>query len=206
MLLFSGMGYVVVATLVASGLTNSWFLVDSLSNLLTTPYGQVLLGKLEMFAAIVALAAANRFWIGPLMSATQAAVSASLAAWTRRLRNHVLGEQFLGLIVLLAVRVLGTMQPAAGRQQPRLRGALLNSRIKIGILNFEGEFHEERLIGQLARCGSGLPLHQLCCTLLCELSQPPKAMRKVVMIPAAARAKQPRRTATSATNFAQEWT
>jgi putative copper resistance protein D len=38
-----------------------------------------------------------------------------LSVWTGRLRNHVLGEQFLGLTILLVVSVLGTMRPAAGQ-------------------------------------------------------------------------------------------
>jgi len=46
LLRFSSMGYVAVATLVASGLINSWFLVGSVSSLLTTLYGQILLAKL----------------------------------------------------------------------------------------------------------------------------------------------------------------
>jgi putative copper resistance protein D len=32
-----------------------------------------------------------------------------------RLRNHVLGEQALGVMVLLIVSVLGTMRPAIGQ-------------------------------------------------------------------------------------------
>jgi len=35
--------------------------------------------------------------------------------WTTRLRNHVLGEQLLGLMVLLIVSVLGTIRPAIGQ-------------------------------------------------------------------------------------------
>jgi putative copper resistance protein D len=46
LLRFSGMGYVAVATLIGSGLVNSWFLVGSVSSLLKAPYGQILLGKL----------------------------------------------------------------------------------------------------------------------------------------------------------------
>src|SRR6266700_1259161 len=63
LLRFSSMGYVAVATLVGSGLVNSWFLVGSVSNLLKTLYGQILLGKLALFAAMLALATANRFWL-----------------------------------------------------------------------------------------------------------------------------------------------
>ncbi len=112
---FSGMGYIAVATLIGSGLINSWFLVGSVSNLLKTPYGQILIGKLALFAAMLALAAANRFWLVPAMSQTVTGSSGSPSPWSGRLRHHVLGEQFLGLTILLAVSVLGTMRPAAGQ-------------------------------------------------------------------------------------------
>jgi putative copper resistance protein D len=115
LLRFSSMGTVAVATLVASGLINSWFLVGSVSSLLTTPYGQILLVKLGLFAAMLALAAANRFWFVPRMMETRAGASRNASMWLGRLRYHVLGEQFLGLMVLLAVSVLGTIRPAVGQ-------------------------------------------------------------------------------------------
>jgi putative copper resistance protein D len=115
LLRFSSMGYVAVATLVASGIINSWFLVGSVSSLLTTLYGQILLAKVAFFAAMLALAAANRFWLVPRMIETRMGVSGEPAVWLARLRYHVLGEQFLGLIILLAVSVLGTMRPAVGQ-------------------------------------------------------------------------------------------
>jgi putative copper resistance protein D len=115
LLRFSGMGYAAVATLVVSGLVNSWFLVGSPTRLLTTAYGEVLLGKLALFAAMLALAAANRVWLVPRMVDTRADTARHQSAWLGRLRHHVLGEQFLGLMVLLAVSVLGTMRPALGQ-------------------------------------------------------------------------------------------
>jgi copper resistance protein D len=115
LLRFSSMGYVAVATLIASGLINSWLLVGSVPNLLTTLYGQILLVKLGLFGAMLALAAANRFWLVPRMIETRAGASGDASMWLGRLRYHVLGEQFLGLMVLLAVSVLGTMRPAVGQ-------------------------------------------------------------------------------------------
>ena len=114
LLRFSGMGYVAVATLIGSGLVNSWFLVGSISSLLKAPYGQILLGKLALFVAMLALAAANRFWLVPAMNETRTGSGGS-ATWSGRLRSHVLGEQFLGLMVLLSVSLLGTMRPAVGQ-------------------------------------------------------------------------------------------
>jgi putative copper resistance protein D len=114
LLQFSGMGYVAVAMLIASGFVNSWLMISSVSNLPKTLYGQVLLGKLALFAAMLALAAANRFWLVPRLIETRAR-SAAPALWLGRLRYHVLGEQFLGLLILLAVSLLGTMRPAIGQ-------------------------------------------------------------------------------------------
>jgi copper resistance protein D len=111
LLRFSGMGYVAVATLVGTGLINSWFLVGSVPKLLGTPYGQMLLVKLVMFAGMLALAVANRFWLVPSMRNIRPDAT-ERSACLRRLRNHVHGEQLLGVMVLLAVSVLGTMQPA----------------------------------------------------------------------------------------------
>lgn len=110
LLRFSGMGYLAVATLLGSGFINSWFLVGSVSNLVGTPYGRVLLIKLVLFAGMVALAAANRLWLVPRMSS-----SLETTIFLDRLRNHVLGEQALGVMVLLIVSVLGTMRPAIGQ-------------------------------------------------------------------------------------------
>lgn len=115
LLRFSGMGYLAVAILVGSGLLNSWFLVGSVFNLFRTFYGQILLMKLVVFAAMLALAIANRFWLVPEMSAITSGTSSGSAGWSRRLRYHVLGEQFLGLMVLLGVSLLGTIRPAVGQ-------------------------------------------------------------------------------------------
>lgn len=115
LLRFSGMGYVAVATLIGSGLVNGWFLVGSVSGLLHTTYGQILLGKLALFGGMLALAVANRFWLVPEMSRVTTRGVDESVTWSARLRKHVLGELFLGWAVLFAVSILGTMQPAAGQ-------------------------------------------------------------------------------------------
>ncbi len=112
---FSGMGYVAVATLIGSGLLNGRFLIGNVSGLFAAPYGQSLIVKLVLFAGMLALAVSNRFWIVPSLIKARTDDPYGSTAWTARLRNHVLGEQFLGLTVLLIVSVLGTMQPAIGQ-------------------------------------------------------------------------------------------
>ncbi len=111
LLRFSGMGYLAVATLIGTGLVHGWFLIGSLSGLFATSYGKLLVVKLGLFAGMLALAISNRFWIVPALTNTPNGSTAR----TSRLRNHVLGEQFLGFIILLVVGVLGIMQPATGQ-------------------------------------------------------------------------------------------
>jgi len=115
LLRFSGMGYAAVATLVGTGLVNSWLLVGSVSGLFQTSYGRILLGKLVFFGGMLALATANRFWLVPGMEAARAAGPGDRELWRSRLHTHVLGEQALGLLVLLSVSVLGTIRPAIGQ-------------------------------------------------------------------------------------------
>jgi putative copper resistance protein D len=110
---FSGMGYAAVATLVGTGLVNSWLLVGSVSSLLNSTYGQILVAKLAFFGGMLALAAANRFWLVPALEA--AGRSGTGEVWRGKLRTHVISEQGLGLLVLLCVSVLGTIRPAIGQ-------------------------------------------------------------------------------------------
>jgi putative copper resistance protein D len=112
LLRFSGMGYLAVATLVGSGLVNCWFLVGNVSRLLTTSYGQLLTVKLVLFAGMLALAVSNRFRLVPSLTEARGDDRQGPTALIGKLRHHVLGEQFLGLAVLLVVSVLGIMQPA----------------------------------------------------------------------------------------------
>ncbi len=107
---FSGMGTIAVAVILASGLINSWYLVGSVANLVATPYGQILMVKLAIFAVMLALAAANRFWLVPALSGGARQAQAA----TIRLQRHVIGEQIFGAMAVLIVSVLGTLEPAIG--------------------------------------------------------------------------------------------
>lgn len=107
---FSGMGYAAVATLVGSGSINSWFLVGSFTNLISTSYGQLLLVKLFLFAGMLALAALNRFIIVPKL--TKANKFGERAVGSTSLHRHVLGGQAFGLFIILVASTLATMEPA----------------------------------------------------------------------------------------------
>jgi putative copper resistance protein D len=109
---FSAMGYLAVATIIGSGLVNSWFLVSPVTNLIETEYGRLLLIKVALFAVMVGLAGVNRFWIVPALGK-----SATPDGTLRRLRLHILLEQCLGLAIILVVALLGTLEPAISSMQ-----------------------------------------------------------------------------------------
>lgn len=107
---FSGMAYLAVAALVASGAINGFFLVGSLSALIGTSYGGLLLSKLGLFGLMLCLAVSNRFWLVPGLAKAPAAGVSDLVL--TRLRRHILAEQVLGILVVAIVSLLGTMAPA----------------------------------------------------------------------------------------------
>jgi putative copper resistance protein D len=106
---FSAMGYIAVAASTGSGLLNSWYLVGSSANL-ATPYGQLLIVKMGLFGAMIGIAGLNRFWIVPRL--IDAHGIGGRSAGLAKLRRHIVGEQALGILIVLIVGVLGTMQPA----------------------------------------------------------------------------------------------
>jgi len=109
---FSGLGSGLVAALVASGLVNGWFLVgpSGWPGLVETPYGRLLALKLVLFAAMVALAAANRFRLTPALRVALAD-PAKAGATVDALRRSLLLEFGAGLAVLGLVAWLGRLAP-----------------------------------------------------------------------------------------------
>jgi putative copper resistance protein D len=107
---FSGMAYLAVAALVASGAINGFFPVGSWSALIGTSYGQLLLLKLGLFGLTLCLAAWNRFWLVPALAKAPNVDESELVC--TRLGLHILAEQVLGVLVLAIVSLLGTLAPA----------------------------------------------------------------------------------------------
>jgi copper resistance protein D len=103
---YSRAGYGVVSVLVLSGVGNSIYLVGSLHMLLATPYGRVLLVKIVLVAATIAVALENRTGLMPRV------VAGEMAAPIAALVRTVAAEQALALLVLAAVSVLGLLPPA----------------------------------------------------------------------------------------------
>lgn len=109
---FSGAGLASVVLLTATGLVNAAFLVgpEKVGELGDGLYGRLLLLKLGLFAAMLALAWRNRTRLAPaLASADPDETTAPLS----RLRTSVLLEAALGLAVLGIVAVMGVEAPPA---------------------------------------------------------------------------------------------
>ena len=110
---FGAVGTLVVATIVVTGLVNSWMLVgvNNVGALGTTLYGRLLLGKLALFAAMLGLAALNRFRLTPAFERSIAADDHRSALGALR---RSLGIETACVIAILAlVGWLGTLEPPA---------------------------------------------------------------------------------------------
>jgi copper resistance protein D len=101
---FSTVGLFAVGTLLATGIVNAAILVGSLSALLETNYGNLLLLKIGLFAVMVCVAAINRFHLMPLLPKAGA---------IRQLARNTWIESGLGLTIIVIASVLGILPPVA---------------------------------------------------------------------------------------------
>ena len=100
---FSRLGIVSVGILLASGLVNSWSLLNRPRDLIATDYGRLVALKIALFGAMVAIATVNKFYLTPRLPKPAA---------LRLLRRNSLAEICLGLCVLMFVALLGTLPPS----------------------------------------------------------------------------------------------
>ena len=115
---FSILGIASVGTLLVTGIVNTYYLAGSVPALLHTDYGRLLLIKIALFLAMVAIAAVNRLRLTPRLL-QQASIAASRDA-LRQLRRNAAIEALAGATVIAIVAALGTMPPAihAAHQHP----------------------------------------------------------------------------------------
>ena len=109
---FAGLGTLAVGLLVLTGLVNSWFLVGParIGALGASLYGQLLIGKLALFATMLALAAGNRFRLTPGLGSVLASGEDPRQA-LQQLRRSVVAETLVGGVLLAVVAVMGTLAP-----------------------------------------------------------------------------------------------
>jgi len=107
---FSTMGIAIVVVVLATGIINAWILVGSWHALIVTGYGRLLMLKVVLFAVMLLIAAANRFWLMPRLAAPSG--SEPQFKVLRRLARNSMIELALALLIFAIVGMLGTLHPA----------------------------------------------------------------------------------------------
>ena len=105
---FSTLGMISVATLLLTGIINTWYLSGSVAALTQTDYGRLLLEKIAVFIGMLLLAAANRLWLTPQLQRDD---TANINGALYQFRYHVSLEIAAGLCIVVIVAALGTMHP-----------------------------------------------------------------------------------------------
>ena len=102
---FSKLATLCVIAIAGTACFQGWVLGGGMAGLMGTAYGSVLLLKAALFAALLGLAAINRYRLTPALDR----LDAQAARWA--LLRTIAGETFLGLMVVLAAGVLSGLEP-----------------------------------------------------------------------------------------------
>ena len=100
---FSVVASLSVATIVATGMFSGWAQVTEASAL-STPYGITLIAKVALVLPLLFLGALNLLWVRPRLRRDTASLT-----WLKRL---LIGEAALAVMILAAVGVLTSLEPA----------------------------------------------------------------------------------------------
>jgi copper resistance protein D len=103
---FSVLGMISVAAVLATGMVNTWEILGPAAFSLDACYNRLLLVKIGLFAAMVAVAAFNRRRLTPRLCP-----GPDQGFAMRQLQRNSLAEIALGLTILAIVAVLGRMTP-----------------------------------------------------------------------------------------------
>lgn len=104
---FSILGMVSVAAILATGLVNTYEILGTLAFSIDGDYNRLLLAKIGLFIAMLAIAAVNRQRLMRLLGARDHRRA------MRQLRWNSLAEAGLGLLILAIVAMLGRIPPHA---------------------------------------------------------------------------------------------
>lgn len=107
---FSALGLTCVATLLVTGIVNTWFLAGTIPALIGTLYGQLLVLKVALFVVMIAVASRNRRQFIPRLTDIAGDAADRLRA-VFQLRRNVLTEAGVGVFVLAIVGVIGILPP-----------------------------------------------------------------------------------------------
>ena len=123
---FSVVASLSVATIVVTGVFSGWAQVTA-TEALTTPYGITLITKVALVLPLLFLGALNLLWVRPRLRSNPGSM-----LWLKRL---LLGEAALAVLILAAVGMLTSLEPArqvASRELAESRQALYFSDVVSG--------------------------------------------------------------------------
>jgi copper resistance protein D len=100
---FSRIGYVVVGSVLVTGVANTWLVLQVWPVDFWSPYQALLLAKIGLVAAMIGLALVNRFVLTPRLSAEPKTALP--------LRMNTAAEVFLGFGAVALVSILGMLAP-----------------------------------------------------------------------------------------------
>jgi putative copper resistance protein D len=108
---FSTLGIVSVATILLTGIVNTWYLSGSVDALTQTKYGHLLLIKIALFVAMAGVAAFNRLRLTPRLVDDPEMTAAQNAR--RQLSRNAVLEAAMGAAIIAIVAALGTLPPGS---------------------------------------------------------------------------------------------
>ena len=108
---FGRVGTICVLVITGTGLINAQIIVglENTARSIASPYGQLLLGKLLLFAAMLALAAANRWRLTPALKT--ASIDGDPRAAVASIRRSIGTEAAAAGAILILVAWFGTLEP-----------------------------------------------------------------------------------------------
>jgi len=109
---FSAISLFTVGLLALSGMVNSYFLVGTFHLLVSTDYGRILILKLALFSATIAIAAWNLLKLKPQLPVAGGSPDAAQAAALAKIARNILLEIGIVTLILLVTGLLGTTPPA----------------------------------------------------------------------------------------------
>ncbi|MBJ7438364.1 MAG: copper homeostasis membrane protein CopD [Sphingopyxis sp.] len=112
---FARVGTLCVLVIAATGLINGQIVIGAahVTQSLASPYGRLLLVKLMLFAAMLGLAAANRWRLTPALRAAVASPDADPGSAAAAIRASIQLEVAAGLAILALLAWLGMLEPFA---------------------------------------------------------------------------------------------
>jgi putative copper resistance protein D len=108
---FSMLGLIAVIILFVTGMVNAGRWLGPVGRIADTEYGRLLIAKLVLFAAMLALAAYNRFWLTTRLERAEPGAA-------RRLGRCVAVEFGVGIVILVLAASLAIATPGAAIAHP----------------------------------------------------------------------------------------